>query len=222
MSNKPENKDVKVGISKNGKDTKPDKLKKSVQSLLGETTPEEAIKALNEIIENQKVENEIIEGGFLKMGTLHDLNAEKKTAELAVLQKTDQIRLIEEKMAIEHPNVQKTFYNHPETKKELGTACVVQGKANRDKVLISLAPGTLDLNSLVRAVKNYDGDGNMGNKSFRTARNAMYNNILEYLDSVGLVGRSPKDTNPKMAWLSPKGLKAYKMLKKDLESELED
>ena len=35
-------------------------------------------------------------------------------------------------------------------------------------------------------------------------------------------GRSPKDTSPKLAWLTPKGLRAVKKIKTNLEIELKD
>ena len=222
MSNKPENKNGKDADAKKGDANRKDEVMKAINKLLKENKLDEIKDLLSGIEDDQKVENELTDGGFLKIATLHDLNEAKKIAELSVLQKTDKIRQIEDKIKSECPNIQKTLYKKSEDKKELGTACVTQGKANKNKVLISLASGTLDLNTLVKLVHNYSGNDNMGNKEFRSARSSMYNNILEYLNSIGLVGRSPKNTSPKMAWLTSKGLKAVEKIKTNLENELKD
>ena len=220
MSFKNVNKNSKNDKTKIGEEEKRRELLKTLEAFVKGTDIEEAREMLKKVEADQKLETELKEGDFERIAMLHDLKEQKTQAEIVKLDLNDKIQNLKSSLGTE---TSKILYPSPKKEIKVSSAMKKWGELHKDDALLSLAGGTLDLNSHVEAVGDFIGEAVKGNSSWDHARSQMFNSILPYLADKGYLGRTINkkgEKNTRYAWLLPKGTKYVKELKNKMKESL--
>ena len=199
-NSKKRNGETKVG-------DRPADLSKIIADLVKGNKVEDIKKVLSDALESRKIDLELVEGGFNDIAALHDLWDERNELKRLSVQKGQEANSLQAEMDRKHPTISKVYFTPPQQPKKTGEAAKLAGETSKDGVLLCLSEGMLDLNSLTAMVGDFEGKPSMNNDQFKTARSGMYNKILPYLESKGLIERSkPSRGSTRFAWVTKKGI----------------